>query len=160
MREGSTDRDENRSPWSVAELMSEEYEPMIRLAFVLTRDQQLAEDVVQDALIEVQGRWSSLLNPGGYLRRAVVNGAMRQQRRRQRGQELERQAWARPEATPGHEYLVDALARLPKRHRTAVVLAYYGRYTSAEIAEFLGCRPGTAKSLVHRGLARLRKELR
>ena len=57
------------------------------------------------------------------------------------------------------QYILDMLERLPERQRTALVLAYYGGFTRAEIAEALDCREGTAKSLVSRGLARLRKEL-
>jgi len=39
------------------------------------------------------------------------------------------------------------------------VLAYIGGFTSVEIAEMLGCRPTTARSLVHRGLRLLAREL-
>jgi DNA-directed RNA polymerase specialized sigma24 family protein len=49
-----------------------------------------------------------------------------------------------------------------RRRRTSarrVVLRFYEDLTYEEIAAALGCRLGTAKSLVHRGLAALRKEL-
>lgn len=55
--------------------------------------------------------------------------------------------------------LAQALARLPFRQRAAIVLRYYGRESEREIAERLGCRTGTVGSLIHRGLAALRKEL-
>ena len=49
------------------------------------------------------------------------------------------------------------LAGLPYRQRAALVLQYYEGLTQAEIAEVLGCREGTVASLVHRGLAQLRR---
>ena len=53
--------------------------------------------------------------------------------------------------------LFDALAALPSRQRAALVLRFYEDLSEADIAVALGCRPGTVKSLLHRGLAELRK---
>jgi RNA polymerase sigma factor (sigma-70 family) len=53
----------------------------------------------------------------------------------------------------------DALQRLPERQRAAIVLRYYEDLTEARTADVLGCRVGTVKSLVSRGLARLREEM-
>jgi RNA polymerase sigma factor (sigma-70 family) len=41
----------------------------------------------------------------------------------------------------------------------AVILRYYADLPEAEIAAALGVRPGTVKSLLHRGLEQLRREL-
>ncbi len=60
---------------------------------------------------------------------------------------------------PAGGELFDALAVLPFRQRAALVLRFYEDRTTEEIAAALGCRPGTAKSLVSRGLARLREEI-
>jgi RNA polymerase sigma factor (sigma-70 family) len=65
-----------------------------------------------------------------------------------------------PRASPAgvdaevHE-LLDALAHLGLRPRTALVLRFYVDMSEAEVAQVLGCRPGTVKSLVHRGLRQL-----
>jgi RNA polymerase sigma factor (sigma-70 family) len=53
--------------------------------------------------------------------------------------------------------LFDALAKLPYRQRAALVLQYYEGLSQSEIAEVLGCRVGTVASLVHRGLAQLKR---
>ena len=55
--------------------------------------------------------------------------------------------------------LADAIARLPFRQRAVIVLRYYADLTEAEIADALGCRPGTVKSLASRALATLSKEI-
>jgi len=55
--------------------------------------------------------------------------------------------------------LGDALAALPAKRRAAVVLRYYAGLREREIAEVLGVRPGTVKSMLHRALAQLREEI-
>ena len=52
-----------------------------------------------------------------------------------------------------------ALAKLPDRQRTAIVLRYFADWDDAEIAKQLGARLATVRSLVHRGVARMREEM-
>ncbi|MEM9712837.1 MAG: sigma-70 family RNA polymerase sigma factor, partial [Actinomycetota bacterium] len=59
----------------------------------------------------------------------------------------------------GADEMLDAIAALPPKRRAAVVLRYYGGLDEREIAETLGVRRGTVKSLLHRGLAELRRTL-
>lgn len=132
-----------------------EYQPMVRLAFVLLGRDGPAEEVVQDAFARVYERWDSLHTPGGYLRTCVVNGC-RDTLRRQR-----LAVWKRPDPGPqsaelGADHLTDALAALSPNRRAAIVLRYYGDLSEAEIAASLGVRPGTVKSMLHRSLIQLR----
>jgi DNA-directed RNA polymerase specialized sigma24 family protein len=60
----------------------ESYEPMVRLAFLLTSSQETAEDLVQDVLARTQPRWSKIDDPAAYVRRAVVNACNSHHRRR------------------------------------------------------------------------------
>jgi RNA polymerase sigma factor (sigma-70 family) len=53
--------------------------------------------------------------------------------------------------------LFDVLAALPDRQRAAVVLRYWHDLDENQIADALGCRPGTVGSLLHRAIARLRE---
>jgi RNA polymerase sigma-70 factor (ECF subfamily) len=55
--------------------------------------------------------------------------------------------------------LHDALSRLPERYQTALVLRYFEAMPYEEIGEVLGKKTGTIKSLIHRGLKRLRDQL-
>lgn len=131
------------------------YAPMVRLAFLLTSSIETAEDVVQDVLARTQPRWSKIDEPGAYVRRAVVNACNSHHRRRRR----ERQhPLPEPEPSRMHaDELFDVLAELPTRMRAAVVLRYYEDLPENDIAALLECAPGTVRSLIHRGLARLRK---
>ena len=132
----------------------ESYEPMVRLAFLLTSSIETAEDLVQDVLARTQPKWSKVDEPGAYVRRAVVNACNSHHRRRRR----ERQhPLPEPEPSRMHaDELFDVLAELPTRMRAAVVLRYYEDLPENDIAALLGCAPGTVRSLIHRGLARLR----
>jgi len=135
-----------------------EYPGMVRLAASLTGDVDRAEDVAQDAFARMAGRFASLDRPGGYLRTAVVNLCKDQQRRGV----LEHREALRPasgslslQATE----VIDVLMRLPFKQRAVLVLRYWGDWTEVEIAQAVGCRPGSVKSHASRGLAALRKEL-
>lgn len=141
-------------PSGLAKLYRREYLPMVRLAHLITGSNEAAEDIVQDSFVRLHGSWDRADHPGAYLRRIVVNGCHSWHRRRR----MERERLPRP-ATEGvepeaHE-LLDALARLNLRQRSALVLRFYADMSEADVAEALGCRPGTVKSLVHRGLREL-----
>lgn len=138
------------------ELYRSEALNMVRLAFLMVGSQQHAEEIAQDAFAQVLERWERIERPGAYLRTCVVNGCRTVHRRRL----LDRRAEAadrRPHAVLETNHLSDALGSLPARQRSAIVLRYYGDHSEEEIAEVLGVRPGTVKSLLHRGLAQLRK---
>jgi len=55
--------------------------------------------------------------------------------------------------------LLRALVRLPARQRSALVLRYFDDLDDTEIAAALGCSPGTVRSHLSRGLARMRQVL-
>jgi RNA polymerase sigma-70 factor (sigma-E family) len=141
----------------------------VRLAYLLTGDRALAEDLVQDAFVRLAGRLAHLRDQGAfdaYLRRTVVNLAMSHYRRAK----LEREYLDRQRMLPAAPHvsvevddrrdLWEALGLLTERQRAAVVLRYYEDLSEQRVAEILNCRPGTVKSLVSRGLDVLRGEIR
>lgn len=143
----------------VDELFRARWGPSVRLATALTSDRALAEELVQEAFLEVTRRWDVLDNPEGYLRTTVVNRCRSHHRR----QGIARRKVLPPPPleveAPELDELWQVLARLPAKRRAALVLRYYEDLPVNEIARLLGCRPGTVSSLLHRGLADLRKVL-
>jgi RNA polymerase sigma-70 factor (sigma-E family) len=139
----------------------------IRLAFLLTGDRALAEDLVQEAFARLVGRLRHLRDPGAfgaYLRRTIVNLATSHfRRRRVERAYLERSAMAaEAETNPNEELdatMHEALLRLPERQRAAIVLRFYEDLSDVQTAEILRCSPGTVRSLVSRGMKTLRSEL-
>ena len=138
----------------------------LRLAYLLTGDRSLAEDLLQDAFVRLAGRLVHVRDPGGfdaYLRRTVVNLTRSHHRRRAiERRYLERQSGPEPIDPPdisSREALRRALMALPARQRTAVVLRYYEDLSEAETASLMGCRPTAVKSLVSRATTGLRTTL-
>jgi len=137
----------------------------IRLAYLLTGDRTAAEDLVQEAFVRFVGRLRFLRDPDAfepYLRRTIVNLSKNHFRRRavERAY-LEREGpriedFSTDPDFASHDTLRSALLRLPLRQRTALVLRYYEGLPDDTIAELLGCRPATVRSLVARGLEALR----
>lgn len=133
-------------------------EAMVRLAYVLTGGDGAAEELVHDVFLEVQRHFEGVQDPSAYLRRAVVNRCVSHGRRRAR----ERLALVRrgqPDAV-GHDRpdeLRDALRRLPRRQRAAIVLRYYEDLPEGQIADVLGTTVGAVKSLLHRAMNELRE---
>ncbi len=153
----------------LADLYSRHAAEAIRLAYMLTGDRQLAEDLVQDAFVKLAGRLVHLRDPGAfdaYLRRTIVNLTNSYFRRKR----LERAYLRRSAAEPlilgdapdigRRDELWTRLQSLPARQRAAIVLRIYEDLPELRVAEILGCRPGTVRSLVSRGLTELRIHVR
>ena len=135
-----------------------------RLAFLLTGDRALAEDLVQEAFVRLFGRFRDLRQPeafGGYLRKTVVNLARSHfRRRRVERAYLERHGIGSPVAEePETDDMWARLQALNPRQRAAIVLRYYEDLGERETADILGCAVGTVKSLVSRGLDQLRTKM-
>lgn len=145
-------------PGSLADLYRERYVPMVRLAYLMVGSTTVAEDLVQDAFARMHRHWGRAEHPRAYLRMAVVNGCRSHLRRTAREQAYRRHPSVVGDGVAAEpDELFDALAALPSRQRAAIVLRFYEDLAEADIADALGCRPGTVKSLLHRGLAELRK---
>ena len=144
---------------------------LLRTAYLIVGDLPEAEDLVQETLLKVAGRWSRVRrmeHPVAYARRILVNlalgGAARRGRRRG---ELTGEALPDHGPEPGESDAVDtqdelmrALAALPPRQRTVLVLRYFLDLPEAEVAAAMKCSLGTVKSTASRGLARLEQTLR
>ncbi len=153
--------DDPATPLGFVELYRDRYEPMVRLAYLLTGDRAAGEELVQDAFIKVHRQWANGIEyPKAYLRTAVVNTCYSWGRRQQREKDHHRR---RLEAVPDPELVADelwdVLRALPDRQRTAIVLRFYEDLPEPEIAAAIGCRPGTVRTLIHRGLQALREEI-
>jgi RNA polymerase sigma factor (sigma-70 family) len=148
-------------PEALLDLYRDDGERLTRLATLICGSRAYAEEAVHDAFLATHAHWASVRDPGAYLTVAVANGARMALRGGRRTLPLE-MAGPRDQRDGPGEGVHDmrrALAALSERERTALILRYYGDLDHAAIAAALGCRIGTARSLVARGLAHLRKEL-
>jgi len=139
-------------------LFRREHAAMIRLARLLTGSTVVAEEVVQEAFLRIHQRSERPQNPGGYLRTTVANlskGHLRRLRLERRLLTRDRISFNDPEL----DETWASVCRLPFRQRAVLALRFYEDLSEADIARVLGCRVGTVKSSLHRGLSKLRDEL-
>jgi RNA polymerase sigma-70 factor (sigma-E family) len=129
---------------------------MVRVAHLLTGSNEEAEDVVQDAFIQLYARFTTVGDPGGYLYRSVVNGCRGRHRHRRVVERLRPLTVQPASVTTEIDETWGSLRRLTPRRRAVVVLRFYADLPLTEIAEILGCRVGTVKSMLHRAIADLR----
>ncbi len=153
------------APAEFVQLYRDEFAAMVRLARLIVRSPELAEELVHDAFVSVYGRFDQLDRPGAYLRQVVVNNCRGSLRRSSVGQRklLDVSATSRPDdditLPPEYDETWQALRLLNETQRTALVLRFYLDLPIGEIAETMGIPTGTVKSVIHRGIASLRKEL-
>jgi len=138
---------------------------LLRIAYLLTGDRHIAEDLTQEVLEQMYVRWRRIRGaPEAYARRALVNRATNRWRWRRRRPEAPLEAYDRSQ--PDHsedvvlrDAVMTALRGLPPRQRAAVVLRYLDDRPVAEVAAALDCSEGAVKSNTSRGLDQLRAVL-
>ena len=155
---------------AVERLYADHYRSLVRLAVLLVRDVETAEEVVQDSFVALHRRWARLRDREAalpYLRQTVVNGArsvLRHRGVRSRHLETLRSSYSEPvgpgaddtvEVTERRRQVLLALQALPDRQREVVVLRYYADLDEAAIAAALGISRGAVKTHAHRAVRRL-----
>ena len=148
---------------------AEEGKRLVRLAFLLSGDDEDARDIVQEALARAYASWdrvSAADNPTAYVRRIVVNTG-RSWWRRHRLYEVPSPEVAAEHGLAGFsaEEVADAVTvwqmclALPRHQQVAVILRFYEELSYAEIAHLTDCTEATARSRVFRGLEALRMRM-
>jgi RNA polymerase sigma-70 factor (sigma-E family) len=136
---------------------------LLRLGVLLTGDRQIAEDLVQTALMKVHRRWSRIAadDPYPYARRVLATSAASWFRKRSTQEivDLPPVDPAGPDRTDEvaeRHRVAAALDELPPRMRAVLVLRYAEDLSEAATAAALGLSVHTVNSQTRRGLARLR----
>jgi RNA polymerase sigma-70 factor (sigma-E family) len=131
---------------------------LARIAFLLTGDYHLAEDLVQQTL-RVAGRWTGVIaagDPDAYVRRVLYTQHVSWWRRARRTATVRADPPDRVVPDPSGDVVLAvavqrALARLTPKQRAVLVLRCGEDLTEVQAAEILGCRVGTVKSQVRAG---------
>ncbi|TQS46826.1 SigE family RNA polymerase sigma factor [Cryptosporangium phraense] len=138
-----------------------------RLAYMLCQDRDRADDLVQDSLERLYLKWDKAddaRNTDAYARQMLVRVFLSERRTpwARRVVLVDRFPDAAGAAGPGTAATLAvraALAQLPPRQRAVLVLRFFSDLPVDEVAETLGCSPGTVKSQTSKGLAALRRAL-
>lgn len=154
---------------TLEELYQSHIDGAVRLAFLMTGDEQVAQDIAQDAFVKIAGRFHDLRHPAAfpsYLRTTVINLSrsyfrrLRTQRSYLSKHKGDTQDVATATDLEARDEMWRALRSLPHRRRAAIVLRYYEDLSEQQTADALGCSVSAVKALVGRGLETLRTEMR
>lgn len=135
---------------------------LLRTAYLLTRDNASAEDLLQSALTQAWLRWNRIAGSHeAYVRRILVNTYTSWWRRKWNDErpteDLPDDGTADPSDAAGASHdLWQAMGRLPRKQRAVVVLRYFEDLTEADTAQVMECSVGNVKSQTSRALAKLR----
>ncbi len=144
------------------------YRPLVfSVAWRITGDTDVAEDVVQETFLQVSqalAAWRPEAKLSTWIYRIAVNAAIDERRRARR----------RPAAGPVPDRAVEhavpdravgdrisrAVSSLPPRERAVFVLRHYEDLPLAEVADVLGIALGTVKATLHHAVAKLAESLK
>jgi len=156
---------------AVTHLFRTHYRTLVRLAVLLTGDDSRAEELAQDAYVQLHARWRQLRDADkalAYLRQSVVNRSRSALRHRQvvnRYIENQPPLANSPSAEHGaldrlaQSSMLASLGDLPTRQREALILRYYLDLSEAQIADAMRISRGAVKSHTARGIATLRQSM-
>jgi RNA polymerase sigma-70 factor (ECF subfamily) len=149
-------------PHTQQEVLARALRVGLRTALGVLGDREAAAEVAQEVAIVAYRRHGSLRDPDAldsWLYRTTVRAALREAKRSRTRVDAERAA-ALPESSADADALAAAqlLAGLPPRQRAALTLRYVHDLDDHAIATALGCRRGTVRSLLSRGLSTLREQ--
>lgn len=152
-----------RVPDQLVALVRERGKNLLRYAYQLTRDAEVAADVVQEALTLVLDtdtkRPLVISNCEAYVRRCILNTYISRGRLRS-SQELVSGDFNESIASSSDSTaevaqkisIWEMVGRLPLRQRAAIVLRFHQDLSFRDIAYELGCEESTARSLTTRAL--------
>jgi RNA polymerase sigma-70 factor (ECF subfamily) len=150
------------------ELFEAEFPSVVRSVFVVCQDLGRAEELAQDAFLELLRQWgrvSGYDRPGAWVRRVAIRKAVQATRREERRPWYERRAAAGTEPpTPQPTTLLDeglwfAIRSLPAQQRAVIALFYYDDLSVVDVARALGCSESTVKVHLHRARVALRSRV-
>lgn len=143
-------------------------ESLLHTAYLLTGDQQLAEDLVQTALERAATHWDSIRNrcaAPAYVRRTMYRAQLTSWRRRHVTELLcatipePRRSAENGDVVEDRLVLHDALMHLGPGQRAVVAMRYLEDLSEQQVAEALGVSVGTVKSQTHKAIASLRESV-
>lgn len=143
-----------------------EYPRLVRVLGLYCGEVGVAEELAQETLARAWRHWSkvrALNQPSSWTTKVAMNLAKSHYRRRAAERRANQRIAGRAESYRDpdpveRQALFDALQDLSHRQRAALILRFYLGMTFREAADVMDVPESTVKSLVHRGLVRLREQ--
>jgi len=147
----------------------EEHPRLVGALSLYCGDRAVAEELAQDALARACRDWKKVRQlgaPGAWTHRVAINLAKsrfrrmsaeaRAKRRLQEEQSVRNDSGLDPATAMD---IRRAVASLPRRQRTALILRYYVDMSVRDVAETMDCPEGTVKTLTSKSIDSLRQSL-
>ena len=145
--------------------------PLVNLAFRFCRDRERAEEMAQEAFLQIYRRLPDFRGESAFstwvfaVSLNVYRSLLR--RREYRAEPIDaiaqlvggKQPYAELERNESEELIRRAVAGLPDRYRDAVTVFYFKEMNLSETAQMLGVPEGTVKAWLNRGREMLRRKL-
>jgi RNA polymerase sigma factor (sigma-70 family) len=150
----------------ISRFCQQEYPRLTRFLDLYCGDLGVAEELAQEALATAWKNWrkvSAYDNPSAWAHRVAINLANSHFRRRLAERRANERVGLEGTSSPSSDTsdavaLREAVSSLPRRMRSCLLLRYYLDLPFPEIGSVLEMPEATARSLVHRGLKRLKQD--
>lgn len=152
---------------ALQQLLKDEKEKLYRMAYTYVRNEEDAIDIFQQTVLQAiesvhQVKETSYFST--WLTRICINKALMLLKKNKKLIVLdeleERKAPSDSMDIAQQLDMEKALGLLPEKYKTVLMLRFYQDFTVKQIADFMECPEGTVKTLIHRGLAMLKRDLK
>lgn len=153
---------------ALQQLLKLEKEKLYRMAYTYVKNEDDALEIFQQTVLQAIESVHQVKEPNYFstwLTRICINKALAVLRKKKKLIVLD-EIEARSSATEASVDIAqqldvaNALGLLPEKYKTALMLRFYQDFTVKQIADVMECPEGTVKTMIHRGLALLKKELK
>lgn len=153
---------------ALQQLLKSEKEKLYRMAYTYVKNEEDALDIFQQTVLQAIESVHQVKEPAYFstwLTRICINKALAVLKKNKKLIVMDEVEERRTEndASAGiaeHLDVANALGLLPEKYKTALMLRFYQDYSVKQIAKVMDCPEGTVKTMIHRGLALLKKDLK
>lgn len=154
-----------QAPVDLVAFCDAQYPRLVGMLGLYCGDRALAEELAQETLLRMCRSWNSVRakdDPAAWAARVGINLANSHYRRRRaeaRSKKRLSDSSVSPEGVGSVAQIAirDAVRKLPRRYRTALVLRYYLDLSFKDVATAMDVPLSTAKTLTRRAVAKLRE---
>lgn len=153
---------------ALQQLLKSEKEKLYRMAYTYVKNEEEALEIFQQTVLQAIESVHQLKKPAYFstwLTRICINKALSALKKNKKlivTDEVEERRAENDSSVDIAQQLdvANALGLLPEKYKTALMLRYYQDFTVKQIAEVMNCPEGSVKTILHRGLALLKKDLK
>lgn len=152
---------------ALQQLLKLEKEKLYRMAYTYVKNEEDALEIFQQTVLQAIESVHQVKEPAYFstwITKICINKSLKLLKKKKKlvvMDEIEERRTAIASVDIAQQLdVANALGLLPDKYKTALMLRFYQDFTVRQIADVLECPEGTVKTLIHRGLALLKKDLK